>query len=705
MNELTNTDKSNLITTVKNLATELSNVEGVNASTAFPIRVRKYKEGYRIYVKYIFDTARYKNNLQFVVDNGHTEYDVLHDYGKSVEQVMRKVFEKIRSRYPDLDVKVTHNTWGMYGSSVWDEVVLTVTDKLISESYDYQEHDIYIPAPYDKYYEIAKLNDGSIAEEDIPDAFDYYEMKLLAVVYAKEQYEDALANNCLDYCYLIEDNGEFALVTTAGLRVHNVEIAEVERCINKPVEEDFDTREPSSVEYGEFMTNHYREVNQLLQKYNITKTTYRRSTQYTGVVNGHKFFFVEGNTGTGHYAKELYIDNKEVNLYQSKDSARALSNLNTMNYFGIQSLIKMLEQDYLDRIVYQDDLDDYEESLIEDVEMTDAQRLALQELDTCLEVGELDSEKHALAYQIQWDINFEDVLLFINGVTIDLKDIKHVEYGDCDETKFDGCYDVTLHNGDVKKYGWHDFDMTGSLTCIDCNEGAEDNELTEDVNDGWEKPFDWTEMYRKDGFTITGNHEYPTPTSWHLEQTRPRSKHIGNYRTLADAKAAGDKEIAARNGANKDKEPQWGVHQFSTDSIIFRGTEEECANYINDNELWNDAEVYMIKPDDRHYIHENTSMKKFQSGDHVYVTVANRGGRVLRMISDDVVEVELDETFLYPARIDRYYIEEVELIATEDDLDDNDDIEGLEPVVIEHPEDIDTYLSDPDSKFIPDDDF
>lgn len=48
---------------------------------------------------------------------------------------------------------------------------------------------------------------------------------------------------------------------------------------------------------------------------------------------------------------------------------------------------------------------------------------------------------------------------------------------------------------------------------------------------------------------------------------------------------------------------QWGVHQFSTESIIFRGTEEECQRYIDDRpELWDDAEVYFMTPDDPHYI-------------------------------------------------------------------------------------------------------
>lgn len=60
--------------------------------------------------------------------------------------------------------------------------------------------------------------------------------------------------------------------------------------------------------------------------------------------------------------------------------------------------------------------------------------------------------------------------------------------------------------------------------------------------------------------------------------------------------------IKLKENINWDK-VQWGVHQFSTNSIIFRGTEEECAKYIDDRpELWDDAEVYFMTPDDPHYI-------------------------------------------------------------------------------------------------------
>lgn len=341
------------------------------------------------------------------------------------------------------------------------------------------EHELQIPAPYNQYYEFSP---NEVNFDELPDAFDHYkELKVIAELYAKEQYEDALANNCLDFCWLVEDEiGKLLLVTTAGLRVYPITLEEIQDCVDDGSSDnyfDFDegyTGEPSSTEYGDAMSRYFREMTDAIEKYNIRKIGRKRSIEYDGVVNGHRFFFVEGNTGTGRYAKELYIDGREVNLYQSKESERSFAYLNEMNQFGILSLVKMLENDNLGGIVYRDvdTLDDYEESLVEDVEMSDAQRLALQELDSCLEYGELTAEKHALAYQIQWDINFEDVLLFINGIDIDLKDIKHVEYGDCDETEFDGCYSVTLRNGEVKKYGWHDFDMTGSLTCIDCNEAS-----------------------------------------------------------------------------------------------------------------------------------------------------------------------------------------------------------------------------------------
>jgi len=61
---------------------------------------------------------------------------------------------------------------------------------------------------------------------------------------------------------------------------------------------------------------------------------------------------------------------------------------------------------------------------------------------------------------------------------------------------------------------------------------------------------------------------------------------------------------------------QWGVHQFSTESIIFRGTQEECQRYIDDRpELWDDAEVYFMTPDDPHYIKSEEKQPLIEAGE------------------------------------------------------------------------------------------
>lgn len=60
---------------------------------------------------------------------------------------------------------------------------------------------------------------------------------------------------------------------------------------------------------------------------------------------------------------------------------------------------------------------------------------------------------------------------------------------------------------------------------------------------------------------------------------------------------------------------QYGVHQFSTNSIIFRGSEEECGKYIDEHpELWDDAEVYTITLDDPHY-QKNEALNEWYPND------------------------------------------------------------------------------------------
>ena len=56
---------------------------------------------------------------------------------------------------------------------------------------------------------------------------------------------------------------------------------------------------------------------------------------------------------------------------------------------------------------------------------------------------------------------------------------------------------------------------------------------------------------------------------------------------------------------NSDDDVQYGVHSYSQQDIIFRGTEEECADFIEKHSLWDDAEVYRIEKDDKYYIKED----------------------------------------------------------------------------------------------------
>lgn len=58
---------------------------------------------------------------------------------------------------------------------------------------------------------------------------------------------------------------------------------------------------------------------------------------------------------------------------------------------------------------------------------------------------------------------------------------------------------------------------------------------------------------------------------------------------------------------------QYGVHDFNQQSIIFRGTEDECAEFIDSNGLWDDAEIYTIMPDDPNYLKEEAEEKKICS--------------------------------------------------------------------------------------------
>ena len=47
---------------------------------------------------------------------------------------------------------------------------------------------------------------------------------------------------------------------------------------------------------------------------------------------------------------------------------------------------------------------------------------------------------------------------------------------------------------------------------------------------------------------------------------------------------------------------QYMVHDFKTESVVFRGTESQCLNYINEEHPDQELELYWADPGDRHYI-------------------------------------------------------------------------------------------------------
>lgn len=48
---------------------------------------------------------------------------------------------------------------------------------------------------------------------------------------------------------------------------------------------------------------------------------------------------------------------------------------------------------------------------------------------------------------------------------------------------------------------------------------------------------------------------------------------------------------------------QYMVHDFYSESVVFRGTEKECLEYINQNDGKNhmELELYWANPGDRYY--------------------------------------------------------------------------------------------------------
>ena len=50
---------------------------------------------------------------------------------------------------------------------------------------------------------------------------------------------------------------------------------------------------------------------------------------------------------------------------------------------------------------------------------------------------------------------------------------------------------------------------------------------------------------------------------------------------------------------------QYMVHSFNTESIVFRGTEQECLEYLREHSDSDEIELYWAKPGEPHYKEED----------------------------------------------------------------------------------------------------
>lgn len=114
----------------------------------------------------------------------------------------------------------------------------------------------------------------------------------------------------------------------------------------------------------------------------------------------------------------------------------------------------------------------------------------------------------------------------------------------------------------------------------------------------------------------------------------------------------------------------------STTKKIMASSKEEAEKKLRDE----CTDKYYIPTITDVELVEEVIRETLAPGDRVYVTVSNRQGHVLKLIGNDLVEVELDGNWLYPARIDTFYRNEVELIDMSPEFDDEfDDEEDIDP--------------------------
>ena len=87
---------------------------------------------------------------------------------------------------------------------------------------------------------------------------------------------------------------------------------------------------------------------------------------------------------------------------------------------------------------------------------------AHRELVNALAVGEITEQQFQDARHVVFNIIEEDVVLFVQGMENDIKNVKSVAYSTFD-SKYDGEYVVLMKDGSTKNYGWYDADRVATL--------------------------------------------------------------------------------------------------------------------------------------------------------------------------------------------------------------------------------------------------
>ncbi len=206
-------------------------------------------------------------------------------------------------------------------------------------------------------------------------------------------------------------------------------------------------------------------------------------------------------------------------------------------------------------------------------------------LDSDIEWGPVDTAQEA----IEW-----------------ASDVRDGYYNDDDEDDFDSDDDIDF----IDLYGVHDeYDDKLKKTEKGITEGAEGYYKFEiDLRNSGGDPFTDT-AYIPAGEYYKLDEDDVIPYLQELYDDTIIDVSAGEYVDNIDESLNGSNakkihRFETDNLTESKEDTQYGVHSFSQSSIIFRGTEEECAEFIADHNLWDDAEIYAMTPDDPHYLKE-----------------------------------------------------------------------------------------------------